>query len=136
VVSSSDGTQPDPRASRQDIREEQMATHATLRLAWPALAALLLAGCATTRIGQIQADPTRYRNKTISVNGTVTTSFGALGTGFYEIEDSSGKIYVISNSGVPSRGSSVSVRGTVFSGATVAGRSLGTAIRERSHKIR
>jgi hypothetical protein len=101
-----------------------------------ALSVLLFAGCATTRIGQIRADPSRYMNKEVNVSGHVTTSFGALNTGFYEIEDDTGKIPVISRSGVPSKGSRVSVRGTVFSGVTVGGQSVGTAIRERSHKVR
>jgi hypothetical protein len=100
------------------------------------LAALILSGCATTNIGRIKADPSRYRNKTVTVDGRVTNSFGALVAGFYEIEDETGKIYVISRSGVPSKGSRVSVRGAVMNGITVMGKSFGTAIQERSHKVR
>jgi hypothetical protein len=99
-------------------------------------AALFLSGCAATRIGQIQADPTRYRNKSVTVDGRVTNSFGALVAGFYEIEDETGKIYVISRSGVPSKGSRVSVKGSVMNGITVMGKSFGTAIQERSHKVK
>jgi hypothetical protein len=101
-----------------------------------AVASLALAGCAATTIGRIQADPTRYQNRTVKVSGTVVTSMGLLGTGGYQIEDSTGKIYVISQTGVPSKGSRVTVTGSVMSGAQILGRSIGTAIREHRHKIR
>jgi hypothetical protein len=101
-----------------------------------AAAALLLTGCGSVQIGRINADPSRYRNRTIQVRGTVTNSVGALGTGGYQLEDGSGKIYVISRSGVPSRGSRVVVKGTVQGGVQVLGTSLGTAIMETSHKVK
>lgn len=102
-----------------------------------AMAAVAFTGCASTRrIGQIQADPSRYRNDTVRVQGRVTNSFGALVAGVYEVEDETGKIYVISRSGVPSKGSRVAVKGTVMNGITVMGRSFGTAIQEQSHKVR
>ena len=99
-------------------------------------AALLLAGCASTKIGRINADPSRYRNRTVRVSGTVVNSVGLLGTGGYQVEDDTGKIYVISRTGVPSRGSHVTVTGAVTSGAEVLGTAVGTTIREQSHKVR
>jgi hypothetical protein len=72
----------------------------------------------------------------VSVNGRVVNSFGVLGTGGYQVEDDTGKIFVISTSGVPSKGSRVEVRGKVMNGVTVMGRSLGTALRESRHKIK
>lgn len=100
------------------------------------LAALLLAACGATTIGRINADPTRFQNRTVRVSGTVVNSIGALGAGGYQIEDSTGKIYVISGTGVPSKGSRVDVTGRVQSGITVLGRSFGTAIREEHHKVK
>src|SRR6266404_8433493 len=106
------------------------------RLILPALAGLVLSGCATTRIGRINADPSRYRNRDVRVEGSVTNAFGALGAGGYQVDDGTGKIYVISTgSGVPSKGSRVLVSGTVINGATVMGKSYGTAIREHNHKV-
>lgn len=103
----------------------------------PAAAALLLSACASTvRIGRINADPTRYTNRTVNVQGRVTTALGALGTGGYQVDDGTGKIYVISSTGVPSRGSTVKVTGRVMSGVNILGRSFGTAIREEHHKVR
>jgi hypothetical protein len=100
------------------------------------LAAMFLSGCASVRIAQIKSDPTQFRNKTVRVNGTVTSSFGFLSNGLYEVEDETGKIFVISNRGVPSSGARVRVEGSVFSGVTVAGRALGVAIRESKHTVR
>jgi hypothetical protein len=103
----------------------------------PVLSGLLLTACGYTRIGRIAAEPYRYANRSVTVNGTVTNSLGALVAGFYQVQDDTGKIYVISNGGnVPPKGSRVSVSGHVTSGLTVGGRSFGTAIRENHHKIR
>jgi hypothetical protein len=100
------------------------------------LAAILLAACGSVKIGRINADPSRFRNQTVHVNGTVVNSMGVLGTGGYQIEDGTGKIYVLSRSGVPSRGSHVVVTGRVTPGAEVLGQAVGVAIREDSHKVR
>jgi len=99
------------------------------------LAGLLLTGCGAVKIGRINADPTRYRNRTVKVSGTVTTGVGVLGTGGYQVEDDTGRIFVVSRSGVPSRGSRVTVTGTVQSGINLLGTNIGTAIREYQHKV-
>ena len=100
------------------------------------LCVLLLTGCGSVKIARINADPSRYRNQTVHVTGTVTNSVGLLGTGGYQIEDDTGKIYVISRSGIPSRGSRVQVTGTVMPGVQVLGQAVGVTIRERSHRPR
>jgi hypothetical protein len=100
-----------------------------------ALAAALLSGCAPVTIGRINADPSRFQNRTVTVTGMVTNSVGVMGKGGYQIEDETGRIYVISGSGVPSRGSRVRVTGRVAQGAEVLGTAVGVTIRERSHKI-
>ena len=97
--------------------------------------ALFLSGCGVN-IARINADPSRYHNRTVSVEGRVTNSFGALGTGGYQVDDGTGKIYVISHSGVPSKGAVVKVRGRVQSGVTVMGKAFGTALFEDRHKVR
>ena len=102
-----------------------------------ALLGIFLAGCGPTKIGKLLADPTRYNNRNVSVEGTVTNSVGALGVGGYQIEDDTGKVFVVSTgSGVPTKGARVKVSGRVQTGVTVLGRSYGTTIRESSHKVR
>ena len=101
-----------------------------------ALAALVLTACAPMTIGRITADPSRFQNRTVRVTGTVTNSVGLLGKGGYQIEDNTGKIYVISAKGVPSRGSRVTVTGRVNSGAEVLGTPVGVTIRENTHTVK
>ena len=97
---------------------------------------VILAGCGSVKIGRINSDPSRYRNQTVHVTGTVVNSVGLLNTGGYQIEDGTGKIYVISRSGVPSRGSHVTVTGTVMPGSQILGNTVGAAIREESHRVK
>ncbi len=97
---------------------------------------LMLAGCGFIPIGRVTADPSRYMNRTVHVSGRVTNSFGILGTGGYQVEDRTGKIYVISGTGVPSKGAQVEVTGQVMNGIEVGGRPIGTAIRESHHRVR
>jgi hypothetical protein len=99
-------------------------------------AAILLAGCAPVTIGRINADPSHFRNRTVHVTGTVTNSVGLMGKGGYQLEDPTGRIYVISGKGVPSRGSKVTVTGRVAPGAEVLGTAIGVAIREDSRSVR
>lgn len=99
------------------------------------LATLGLSSCGYTKIGRINADPNRYRNRTVRLEGTVTNAFGALSAGGYQLEDDTGRIVVISSRGVPSKGSRVSVSGTVMEGVTVMGKSYGTTIQEHDHQV-
>ena len=101
-----------------------------------ALAAALLAGCAPVTIGRINADPSRFQNRTVKVSGTVVNSVGVLGKGGYQLEDPTGKLYVISGTGVPSRGSRVTVTGRVSPGAEVLGTAVGVTIREQEHRVK
>jgi len=97
---------------------------------------LVLSSCGYTKIGRITADPSRFRSRMVRVEGRVTTSFAAMSTGGYQLDDGSGKIYVLSNRGVPSSGSTVAVSGTVIQGITVMGKSYGTVIQESDHHVR
>ena len=101
------------------------------------MAALFLTACeGITTISDVQSDPSKFHNKTVRVMGTVTNSVGLLSTGGYEVEDETGKIFVISNQGVPARGAKVVVEGSVFPGAMVLGQAVGVAIKETKHQIR
>ncbi len=101
-----------------------------------AVGALFLSACATTRIGRITEDPFRYRNRTVHVEGAVTSSFGAIFAGGYQVDDGTGRILVLSTRGVPRKGMRVNVSGRVVSGVTLGGRSFGTAIEEHNHHVR
>jgi hypothetical protein len=106
-----------------------------MKLTIVVLTATFLIGCAPMTIGRINADPSRFQNRTVRVTGTVTNSVGLMGKGGYQLEDDTGKIYVISGKGVPSRGSRVTVTGRVSPGAEVLGTAVGVTIREESHRV-
>jgi hypothetical protein len=98
--------------------------------------ALMLAGCGSVRINRILADPSRYSNRGVTVEGRVVNVVGALNMGLYEVDDGTGRIYVVSTRGVPTKNARVKVDGTVQPGINVMGRSLGTAIKESGHRVR
>jgi hypothetical protein len=75
--------------------------------------ALLASGCEQKSIRQIKAEPSRYAHREIAVVGNVIRSFSVLGRGAYEIEDGTGKLWVVSETGVPREGARVVVRGTI-----------------------
>jgi hypothetical protein len=106
-----------------------------------ALTAGLLAGCAarSVQIAQLKSQPERYDDKTVSVTGVVTSSFGVplIPFQFYNIDDGTGEITVVSRSNrAPSKGSRVEVRGKISEIAVFGGRSIGLHIDETNRRIR
>lgn len=97
---------------------------------------MLLAGCPTrTSIERINRDPGRYVGKEVAVAGHVTSSFGALGTGVFEIDDGTGRMWVYSQRyGVPSNGARVAVRGQLQQGFSFGGRNFATILRESERR--
>jgi hypothetical protein len=97
----------------------------------PLLLALFLVACGTTKIADVNHDPGRFAGKEITISGRVSTSVGIFKQGAFEVDDGTGKIWVLSDQfGVPAQDSSVKVTGTVEPGATIAGQPLGTIMRE------
>ena len=80
------------------------------------LAVLFLPGCEQQTIHHILADPHRYANQEVGVVGKVVRSYSVLGHGVYEVDDGTGTLWVISNSGVPREGTRVGVKGTIRDG--------------------
>lgn len=94
------------------------------------------AALAKTDINKINADPGRYYDKKVTIEGTVTDSYGVLGQGAYEIDDGTGKIWVIAERAVPARGSRVQAKGRVINGFVYRGRNLAAALRETDRKAK
>jgi hypothetical protein len=78
--------------------------------------AMLSAACASRSINQVLADPSRYTNKEVKLSGSVVDSYSALGRGAYQLEDKTGRLWIVSDKGVPRKGARVSVKGTVREG--------------------
>ena len=88
-------------------------TRRPLALALAAAFPLLAAGCATTTVARMLAEPQRYANKDASLQGDVTESVSVLGRGAYKLDDGTGTIWIVSTHGVPRKGARVKVKGKV-----------------------
>jgi hypothetical protein len=105
------------------------------------VSAVVIAGCAArgVRVAELKDQPTKYATKTVSVTGVVTSSWGVplLPFHVYNVDDGSGEITVVSQSGrVPARGTRVRVKGKVNEFAVFGGRSIGLHLREEDRRIR
>ena len=104
------------------------------------LSAFLITGCAArgVRIAELKDQPTKYDNKSVSITGTVTSSWGIplLPYQLYNVDDGTGEITVLSQSGrTPAKGTRVQVKGRINEFATFGGRSVGLHIQEQDRKI-
>lgn len=101
------------------------------------LAAVFFTACPSqTSISRINADPGEFRNKDAGIVGKVTDSYGVLGQGAYEVDDGTGRIWVVTKRGVPSRGARVGVKGKVYTGFNWGGRGFGTVIEESDRRVK
>jgi hypothetical protein len=113
----------------------------TPHIAIALLGAILITGCAArgVHVAQLKDQPGRYYNKTVSVNGVVTNSWGVPLVPFrlYSVDDGTGQITVVSHSGGSlTKGTRVRVSGRVTELAAFGGQSLGLHIEETNHKVK
>lgn len=98
---------------------------------------LLYVACEKTTIAKINNDPERFRGKEVGVVGTVTDSYGVpLVGGAYELDDGTGRIWVVSRNGSPRKGAKVGAKGRVYSGLTFGSRTFGTVIEEKDRRVK
>ena len=96
---------------------------------------LTLVACERVKIGELNADPGRFMNKEVAVAGTVTQSIGALGRGIYQLDDGTGRLWILANShGVPSKGARVGVKGHVVPTVTFLGINYATVLQESDRR--
>jgi len=93
---------------------------------------LLLVGCPLrTSISDINRNPAHYAGKDVTIAGSVSDSFGALGNGIYQIDDGTGRLWVFSqNYGVPGNGNKVAITGRIEQGFSFGGKSYGVILRQ------
>jgi hypothetical protein len=107
------------------------------RLLTATVLAITLSGCAVSLrnpdISELQRHPGRYQDRTVSVSGVVTNSWGLplLPFRFYKVDDGTGEVTVLSDGRrMPATGERVRVRGRVEEVAVIGGRPLGLHLRE------
>lgn len=109
------------------------------RLCAAALAVFLLAaGCngKTIPIRDLLANAAGYDGKTVQVAGTVKSAAGALGYGVYQVEDETGAVMVVTESGgAPAQGTKIGVQGTFHSAFTI-GTDVVAVIVEKERRTR
>jgi len=107
-----------------------------VRLIAPLAVAAALSGCAlhSPSVADLKYNPGRYQNKTVSIDGVVTSSWGVPLVPFklYKLDDGTGEVTVIAQDGrTPSKGAHVKVKGRVNEMATLGGRAVGLHLEQR-----
>lgn len=99
--------------------------------------------CALTLRNATVADlnnhPGRYYDRSVSIDGVVTSSWGLplVPFRFYRVDDGTGEVTVLSQSSrMPARGERVRVKGRVNEVAVFGGKPLGLHLREERLSIR
>ena len=103
-------------------------------------AAVVTGACASAgsrSISEVKTNPGKYADKTVTVEGVVTTSFGIPLVPFkiFRVSDGASEMLVISDDNrIPGKNARVRVRGAVQEFALLGGRSFGRHLREKSIK--
>ena len=98
------------------------------------------ARCGTLTSRDVKRNAGHYSDRTVTVDGTVTSSWGVPLVPFkmYKVDDGTGEMTVLSRGGnrTPSKGSHVKVKGVVRDVAVFNGMPLGLHLEERDLDIR
>jgi hypothetical protein len=77
---------------------------------------LVLTSCAAvfaTKIADINSAPSKYDGRNVTIAGKVTSTHNLLVLKYYEVDDGSGQIPVVTQSELPKEGDKVRVKGRV-----------------------
>lgn len=112
-------------------------------LSLAAFVAVFAAACPErTTIADINANPSRYNNKEVAIAGTVRDSYGinVPGTpirgGAYKIDDGTGSLWVVTEEGVPSKGTEIGVKGVIGNGVNWNGKNYGLGMYEKDRRFK
>src|ERR671918_372400 len=107
------------------------------RFALIAVLAAVTAGCGlglrNPHISELKNNPGRYQDRSVNIDGVVTSSWGVplVPFRFYKVDDGTGEVTVLSQSSrMPGKGERVRVKGKVQDVAVLGGRAVGLHIRE------
>ena len=110
------------------------------------LGAVLTAGCGVKSVNDLLADPAKYRDRSVTVRGTVAEGASIMGRGAYRIVDRDQGLWVVTQSGAPRKGARVDVTGRLEDGYDLsafggriglpASMQSGLVLVETSHKAR
>jgi hypothetical protein len=105
--------------------------------------AAMLSGCAlavrSPSVAELKYNPGRYHDRTVAINGVVTSSWGLplVPVKLYKVDDGTGELTVVANDGrVPTKGARVRVKGRVSEVATFGGQAVGLHMQQRDVDFR
>ena len=106
------------------------------RLIAPLAVAAALSGCAlhSPSVAELKYNPGRYQDKTVSIDGVVTSSWGVPLMPFklYRVDDGTGEVTVVAQNGrTPSKGAHVRVKGRVNDIGTFGGQAVGLHLEQK-----
>ncbi len=108
-----------------------MRTRKALYICLLVLSTFLVACPQQIKIGDLTSNPSRYADKEVTVLGTVVSNIDIFGSGAFQLDDGSGKIWVLSeNYGVPAKGAKVGITGRVSEGVNIGGQNLAMVLRQ------
>ena len=100
--------------------------------------AVMLSGCAASLrnpdIADVQRNSGHYTDRTVTIDGQVTNSWGVPLVPFklYKVDDGTGEVTVIAQNGqTPTKGAHVKVKGRVNDVATFGGQAVGLHLEQR-----
>ena len=118
-------------------------TRPLTRLVLAAALSAIVSGCGLSlrnpNISELKNNPGRYQDRTVNIDGVVTSSWGVPLVPFrmYKVDDGTGEVTVLSNNmRTPTRGARVQVKGKVNEVAVFGGQALGLHLREEKLDIR
>jgi hypothetical protein len=98
---------------------------------------VLLTGCALSArrpsVAELKYNPGRYQDRTVAIDGVVTSSWGVPLMPFrlYKVNDGTGEVTIVSQGGrVPTKGAHVRVKGRVSDIATLGGQAIGLHLQQ------
>jgi hypothetical protein len=110
------------------------------------LGAVLTGGCGAKSVNDLLADPSKYRDQSVTVRGTVAEGASVMGRGAYRIVDHDQGLWVVTQNGAPRKGARVDVTGRLQDGYDLsafggrlglpASMQNGLVLVETSHKAR
>ena len=113
--------------------------HVKLIAAVLTIAALAACALGTRRISEIRQFPGKYEDRSVSIEGEVTSSWSVPLVPFrmYQVDDGTGQMTVLAEgTRVPTKGAHVRVRGKLREVGTFGDRSVGLHLRQESVDIR
>lgn len=107
-----------------------------------AAAVLFSSGCKDnrTRVSAILQNPDKFISREVTVGGEVTKTYAVnliiAEAGAYQVDDGTGKIWVITHNGVPREGAKVGLKGTVSNGIKLGHELFGAVIQEKDRRVK